>query len=121
MHTQVEMPDAQELFEDLQLSSAHHSEYESTSAPTTSDSFLLNKLESASHRRRNDASVPIDVDAEIAKLISLFAIQGRQYAFSQVMVEDVSVKGTAGALPPPVRYSRASRRAVAKSTVSTSE
>ncbi len=104
---------AQELFEDLQLSCVHQSEYEPLS---TSDSFLMNKLESASHRRSSEASELIDVDAEIAKLISFFAMEGRQQASHHVAVEDVSVNGSAGALPPPVRFSRASRKARAKST-----
>ncbi len=69
MQERQKVRDAQELFEGLQRSSAHHDN------STFADRNLKQKLESASHRRSSDS---IDVDEEITKLFSFFVIQSQQ-------------------------------------------
>ncbi len=69
MQERQKVRDAQELFESLQRSSAHHDN------STFADRNLKQKLESASHRRSSDS---IDVDEEITILVSFFVIQRQQ-------------------------------------------
>ena len=106
------MRDAQELFEDLQLSSSNHKD---SVCSATMDCFLQDKLESSSNRRSSEACEErLDEDEEIAKLISLFVNRIPQPATSASVVGQLFINAPVGALPPPVRYSKASRKPVAK-------
>ncbi len=99
---------AQELFEDLQLSSALHEDGDSS---ISADRILEQKLESVSHRRISES---ISVEEEITKLISFFVNQRPQQKVQNNVIRVSSANATAAILPPPVKYSRASRKAVAK-------
>ncbi len=102
--------DAQELFDNLQLSLGCHDD-QSTSA--TEDSFLHHTLKSASHRHEA-CGEKIDVEGEFAKLISFFENQEPQPRAQARAVRNVSMTAASVVLPPPVKYSRASRKVVAQ-------
>ena len=110
MQAQLEMRDAQELFEDLHLSSFPFDVSESSAIVA---SFPQHKLESKDSRC-SSASEPIDEDEEIAKLISFFVNRKPQHAAQASASRPLSTNATAVALAPPVRFIRASRQAVAK-------
>ena len=111
MQAQLELDvrDAQELFQDLNLSSTIHHEVSDSSA--TVDTILQERLESANLRSSSSkAWEPIDEDKEIATLIAYFENLEPQQA------ADAGVSGhaQAAALPPPVRFNTSSRKAIAK-------
>ena len=110
MHAPLQV---QELFEDLQLSPSHHRD-EDSDASASADSVLQRKLENFDGRRDSEACNTIDADEEMAKLISYFENQGSQRATQASATKQLSMNATVVALPPAVRYNRASRKAVPK-------
>jgi hypothetical protein len=105
------MKGAQELFDDLQLSSsAHHDDDESCS---TADEIMQSKLGSENHRREACCE-QFDANKEIGKLISFFVIRKSQHASQARQARSISTNMPFVALPPPIKYSRASRKASSK-------
>ncbi len=105
--TKPTMHAQQPPFEDLQLSAAHHDDRD---AAPTAGSLLLHMRESASQRHSRE---PINADVEIAKLVTFFVKHSTRHAAQNSAVGPMSANALAVALPPPVRYCRASRKAVA--------
>jgi hypothetical protein len=102
---------AQEHFEDLQLSPNLHDD--SGSSPAVDTVILPHTNEPASHLHSKTCE-SFDADEEIAKLISYFVNQGPRCAAQPSTARNSSVDTAAVALPPAVKFSRASRKAAAK-------
>jgi hypothetical protein len=106
MQAQIEVRDAQEHFEELRLSSTYH---DNISCSDTVDCVQL-KLEARSHRR---SSEQIDVDEEMAKLILYLVHRPPVHAALSSVPRQRAVNMPTKVLPPPVRFSRADRKAIA--------
>jgi hypothetical protein len=99
----------QELFEDLQLPASHHCDDDSENS---ADRILQRKLELVCSRRSSEA---LEADQEITKLISYFVNRGSQLADqASITGREMANLRAPAALPPAVRFSRASRKAIAK-------
>ncbi len=66
----LEVQDAQELFEVLELQVSSTTHHEDSDSSATADTILQQKLEYTSRRSSSKAWEPIDGDKEIATLIS---------------------------------------------------
>ncbi len=100
--------DAQDLFDNLRLSSAYNDDFES--ATQTSVDCIVQKVDAASCRRGLESCEAIHDDEQISKLIAYFAnahfqkeakTGGAQCFFTEAPC----------IIPPPVRFIRANRRA----------
>jgi hypothetical protein len=101
------LQDAQ-LIENLQLFSKHH---DNSYSLATEDTILQHKLESS---QSNKACKSMDADEEISILISYFENRRPLHAAQSGAEGRLSVDTPAIALAPPLRYSRASKKAAAK-------
>jgi hypothetical protein len=108
MNTQLQV---QELFDDLQLSPAHHRDEDGDSS-TSEDSALQRKLEKFRNSRNSQACDSIDKEDEIAKLISYFMDRGSHHTAPASTMRQSSTNAPALVLPPAVRFQRKSRKAV---------
>ena len=116
MQTAQTQRDAQEIFDNLHPFSPAQNDVDTDSI--SADIILQHKLESASHRCSSDkCREAFDKDEELAKLITFFANQGFQHAQKTSIKVNLSANALSVDLPPPVRYSRRSRKAVTKQLV----
>jgi hypothetical protein len=105
--------EVQELFEDLHLSPSNQDESDSS---ISADCIVQHRPEAQDMSRCNACCKPFDADEQLAKLISYFVNRGPQQAAKISVTRVLTTDTPATALPPPVRYARASRKAVAKPT-----
>jgi hypothetical protein len=109
---QVVLRYAQELFDEFLINpSIHQDDFDSSN--TVKITEMQHKLEPTSHRRSSESEHSINVDEEIAMLISIYTQAPRHAAQARTgglpAVNDPIVT-----LPPAVRFSRASRKTAAK-------
>jgi hypothetical protein len=109
---QSQQQPVQELFEVLHVSSSPHDSGESSAPPNI---MRKDAADTFSHRRRSkDWSESLNADEEIEKLMKYFVIRESQHSAQARTKRILHPNILAAALPPPVRFNRASRKTFVK-------
>jgi hypothetical protein len=109
---QIVVRDAQELFDEFLLQPSIHQD-DIDSPNTVKITEMQHKFEPISHRRSSESDHSINVDEEIAMLISIYTQAPRRAAQARTGGPPAVIDPIV-ALPPAVRFCRASRKTAAK-------